>query len=452
MRRLIIGLFAALMAATILPAAAFAADAAAAKAAAAATKVDPTAKTKGMEAAPGIITSAGLDCQLADARLIGISTDPKTKVAQSYFEIACKNAEGYVVSVPVKAGTADTQAYTCLEVAAAKGATCILPENADPKAGIAALVAQDQPNCQITNARGLGHNATVTVIEIACQGGAGYIIDGSYPLSLSKPATFNPCAGITAGMTIQCALTDAATTNAYVTGLVAKMGKPCDMKDHRYVGADSKGVAYFEVACQDGKGYMMEVTLTGAIAPIDCAVADGIGGGCTLTSSRAAQTEQAGLYSKLAHNAGFACDVSKYGPIPVSLPGHEVVELACSNRPDGAIAIFPTSASEKAQIDNCAVSELAGYRCSFTKADAAFPQLTSDLKTLGKSTCVVSGERLVGTTADKMGYIEVSCADGNPGYVISYTLATMAPKEALTCSFAKDIAGGCQMPQNTKKG
>ena len=447
MRRLIIGLFAALMAATILPAAGFAADAKPAP-----TKVDPEAKTKGMAAAPGIITSVGLDCQLADARLIGTSTDPKTKVALNYYELACTNAEGYVVSVPVKAGTGDPAAYTCLEVATAKGATCILPGNADPKAGLAALIAKDQPNCQMANARGLGHNATVTVLEVACQGGAGYIVDASYPLSLSKPATFNPCAGITAGMSIQCTLTDAATTNTYVTGLVAKMGKPCDMKDHRYVGADSKGVAYFEVACQDGKGYMMEVTLTGAVAPVDCAQADGIGGGCTLTNSRAAETEQAGLYSKLAHAAGFPCDVSKYGLIPANVPGHEVVEIACSNRPDGAVGVFGASASDKAQIDNCAVSELAGYRCSFTKPDAAYPLLTNDLKTLGKTTCVVSGERLVGTTPDKLGYIEVSCADGNPGYVISYTMPTMTPKEALTGTFAKDIAGGCQMPQNTKKG
>jgi hypothetical protein len=447
MRRLIIGLFAALMAASMLPAAAFAADAKPAPA-----KVDPEAKTKGMAAAPGIITSAGLDCQLANARFIGLSNDPKTKVSQNYYEIACKNAEGYVVSVPAKAGAGDIQAYTCLEVATAKGATCILPENADPKTGLTALVAQDQPNCQMTNARGLGHNATVTVLEVACQGGAGYIIDASYPLSLSKPATFNPCAGITAGMSIQCTLTDAATTKGYVTALVGKMGKPCELKDDRYVGADNKGVAYFEIACQDGKGYMMEVASNGNVAPIDCAVADGIGGGCTLTNSRAAQTEQAGLYSKLAHNAGFACDVSKYGPIPVSLQGREVVELACSNRPDGAIGVFPASQSEKPTIENCAVSELSGYRCSFTKPDAAYPQLTNDLKTLGKTTCVVSGERLLGTTADKLGYIEVSCADGNPGYVISYALATMTPKEALTCTFAKDIAGGCKMPQNTKKG
>jgi hypothetical protein len=446
MRRLIIGLFAALIAATILPAAAFAAAAAPAKPA----PIDPQAKAKGMAAAPGLITSVGLDCQLADARLIGTSTDPKTKVSQNYYEIACTNAEGFVIATPVKAGTGDTLAYTCLEVAAAKGATCILPANADPKAGIAALVAQHQPGCQMTAARGLGHNATVTVLEVACQGGAGYIVDGSYPLSASKPATFNPCAGITPGMSIQCTLTDAATTNAYVASLVAKMGKPCDMKDHRYVGADAKGIAYFEVACQDGKGYMMEVNLTGAVAPIDCVVADNIGGGCTLTNSRAAETEQLGLYSKLAHNAGFACDVSKYGPIPVSLPGREVVELACSNRPDGAIAIFPASSSEKSQIDNCAVSELAGYRCSFSKPEAAYPLLTNDLKALGKTSCVVSGERLVGTTPDKLGYIEVACADGDPGYIVSYALPSMTPKDATTCSFAKDLAGGCQMPANNK--
>jgi len=447
MRRIIIGLFAAIMAATILPAAAFAADEPAKPA-----KIDPEAIAKGMKAAPDIIKSVGLDCDLAGARLIGTSTDKKTKVAQNYYEIACKNAEGYVVSVPVKAGTAETQAYTCLEVATAKGATCELPENADPKAGIAALVAQHEPGCDMTSARGLGHNATVTVLEVACQGGAGYIVDGSYPLSLSKPATFNPCAGITPGMTIQCTLTDTAATDNYVASLVSKMGKPCVMKDHRYVGADAKGVEYFEVACQDGKGYMMQVAENGSVTPIDCTLADNIGGGCTLTNSRAAETEQAGLYTRLAQKAGFACDVSKYAPLPVEVPGHEVVELACSNRPDGAIAIFPANEAEKSQIDNCAVSELAGYRCSFSKPEAAFPQLTNDLKSLGKTSCVVSGERLVGTTAEHVGYVEVACADGDPGYIVAYNLPSMTPKEATTCTFAKDLAGGCQLPANAKHG
>jgi len=446
MRSLIVGLFAALLAVAVLPAAAFAADASAKPA-----KLDPDAIKKGMAAAPDVITGAALDCKLANARLLGKSVDPKTKAESTYYELACANAEGFVVGAPSKAGTAPYLVYTCLEAASNKSATCVLPENADPKAGLAPLVAQDEPACQMTNVRALGHNDTLTVLEIACQNGAGYVIDASYPFSAAKPATFNPCAGIAPGGPMSCTLTDATAATTYFTGLVGKMGKPCDMKDHRYVGADSKGNAYFEVACNDGKGYIMEVANTGGVTPIDCTVADNIGGGCTLTNARQAQTEQAALYSRLAHGAGFACDVSKYATIPANLPGKDVDELVCSNRPDGAVGIFG-SGSEKAQIDNCAVSELAGFRCSFTKPDAAFPLITADLKKLGKDSCVVSGTRPVGTTPDQKGFLEVACADGNPGYMVTYSLVDMSAKDATACSFAKDLAGGCTLPTNQKKG
>ncbi len=185
---------------------------------------------------------------------------------------------------------------------------------------------------------------------------------------------------------------------------------------------------------------------------IGCDAAGGIGGGCTLTNSAVAETEQAGLYTKLAEAAGFNCSVSKYSPFNVNVPGHEVVELACSNRPDGAVAVFPANSSEKAAIYDCAHAELVGYRCSFTKADLALPHLTDDLRKLGKTSCAVSGERIVGTTAEQVGYIEVACADGNPGYMISYQLPSMTPKEATACSISKEIAGGCAMPANTKHG
>jgi hypothetical protein len=444
MRSIVVGLVAALFAVAVLPAAALAADKPAA------VKIDPEAIKKGKEAAATVISTAGLDCQMIDARFLGTSVDPKTKISSNFYELACKDSEGFIVSAPVKAGAGATQAFTCLEVANAKGATCALPENSDPKAGLATLVAQREPACQMTAARGLGHNDTVSVFEIACQGGAGFIIDSGYPYSAAKPATFNPCAGITPGMSIQCGLTDAAATNAYFASLVAKMGKPCDLKDRRYVGADSKGEAFFEVACNDGKGYMLDVTTAGAVTPIDCVAADNIGGGCTLTNSRAAETEQASLYTKLAHAAGFNCDVSKYAPLPVDVPHHDVVELACGNRPDGAIGIF-AAGGEKSVIDNCAVSELAGYRCSFSKPESAYPSLTDDLKKLGKMSCVVSGERVVGVTPDKIGYLEVACSDGNPGYMMSYAMADMTVKDATPCSFAKDMAGGCQLPTNTKK-
>ena len=50
---------------------------------------------------------------------------------------------------------------------------------------------------------------------------------------------------------------------------------------------------------------MIEQLASGDVKPaIECAVADGIGGGCTLTNARQAQTDQDALYAKLAHAAG----------------------------------------------------------------------------------------------------------------------------------------------------
>jgi hypothetical protein len=451
MRPIVFGLIAALMAA-ILPAASYAAT----PKPAAAKPVDPDSIKKGMAAAPGVITAAGVDCNLANARLLGKSTDPKTKVSLTYYELACKQQEGFIVAVPEKEGL--PLIYSCLEVAntPGSGAQCLLPENADPKQGLAALVAKNKPSCQMTNARAIGQTTdrTATVFEVACQGGPGYNIQASFPVSASKPAQFAPCFALAPTSSMKCTLTDEATSAAFVNGLVSKMGKPCTLKDRRYVGGTADGSIFFEVACSDGKGYMVEQVANGDVKPaIDCAVADGIGGGCTLTNARAAQTEQAGLYSRLAHSAGYACDVSRYAPFSVAVPGHEVVELACSNRPDGAVAIFPASSTEKAQIYDCAHSDVAGYRCSFTTADAALPTLTADLNKLGKTSCVVSGSRFIAKTVDNQGFVEVACADGNPGFVITYTVGPpLAPKEAVACAAAKGILGGCQMPQNQKHG
>jgi hypothetical protein len=448
MRPIVFGLVAALMAAT-LPIVSFAATAAAPK------PVDPDSIKKGMAAAPAVITQAGLDCSLANARLLGKSTDPKTKLSSTYYELACKQQEGFIVAVPDKG---DTQIYTCLEVrnTPTSGAQCVLPENVDQKQGLAPLVAKNKPGCVITDARAIGQtqDRKTTVFEVACEGGIGYIIDASFPVSAAQPATFNLCWGIPAGSASSCTLSPPTGLATYVVPLVAKMGKPCTVTGSRYVGATNDGSNFFEVACDDKKGYMIEQAANGDVKPaIDCAIADNIGSGCTLTNARSAQTEQAGLYSRLAHAAGYSCDVSQYAPFNVNVPGHEVVELACSNRPDGAVAIFPASSSEAAQIYDCAHSEIAGYRCSFTKPDAAFATLTADLNKVGKSSCVVSGSRFVGTTTDKQSFIEVACADGNPGFLITYGPGPpFVAKEALGCSLAKGIAGGCQLPANQKHG
>jgi hypothetical protein len=446
MRPIAIGLTAALALAALIPATVLSAAKEKEKPAA----VDAKAREAGMKAAPDIAKAAGISCTVTDARLIG--SDKKTST--DYYEVACQQGLGFALLAKKDAAP---QSYSCLETSqpAADGKpsalACVLPGNADPKAGLAPFLQKAGVTCDIQNARAIGAGAKNAYFEAACKGGTGYIVQTSAPVNVDQEVVANSCLLYEEGGNVSCKLTDRATQLAVVDTLAAGSGKNCAVKDKRYV-LSTKTDNYFEVACQDGKGYMLQQTATtGAFAKaIDCAQASFVGGGCTLTDSVAAQTEQAGLYSKLATKAGFDCKVEKYGMLPSKDPRQEIVELKCSNRPDGGIGIFTGTSNT---VYDCITSEMNGYRCSFTKPDAAFPRLTADLKSLGKGSCTVSGARVIGQTATD-GYVEVACSDGLPGWVMSYPLATTAPhaKEVLSCLQAKGVGGGCKLPTNATKG
>ncbi len=419
-------------------------------------EVSKETRAKGMAAVPAIIQAAGLDCKLADARQIGESVDPKTKVKTTFYEAACTGNEGVVVAAGA-VGEAP-QVFTCLEtsVPAPDGKPnslmCVLPGNADPKAGLLPYIAKSGKPCTPDKVRALGHSPTNTLFELACHEGPGYILSTSAPPRLDKEVTMNPCILYDPAGTVKCELTDRASQLAVVDTLLKASGKPCAIKDRAFVGAAKSGANYFEVSCQDGKGFVLEQAANGAFTrAIDCAQADFLNGGCRLTDARQAKTEQAGLYTQLAQKAGFPCTVSGYAPFGVSLPGKEVVELACSNRPDGGIGVFATTSGGASKVYDCAHSELKSFRCSLTKAAAAYPKLTAELKTLGKATCVVSNARTVGVTSDQKGFIEVACADGLQGYFVEFEIEAMTPKAAIVCSEAKGISGGCTLPGNSKK-
>jgi hypothetical protein len=332
-----------------------------------------------------------------------------------------------------------------------KGATqCILPGNADPKAGIAVFVDKAHVGCSLDKVRALGHSATEVFFEIACHDGDGFILQISSPPRLDKPIAAQPCIMYDPSATIHCELTDRTAQLAVVDRLTAASGKPCTIKDRGFLGQAQTGASYWEVACQDGKGFVLEQKSDSSFGrAIPCVDADAIAGGCKLTDARQAKTEQNSLYSQLAKKAGFDCTVSGYAPFAVDLPGKEVVELVCSNRPDGAIAVFPASGGV-GEIFDCAHSELKSYRCTLTKPAAAYASLTADLRTLGKTSCQVSESRIVGISSDQHGYIEVACSDGLPGYMIEYNLSPISPKTPLVCAEAKGISGGCTLAGNKK--
>ena len=401
-------------------------------------------RKQGMAEAPAIAQAAGIDCKVTDARFVGKNTDPKTKASTSYYEIDCDQGEGFILaaSVGVK-----TTAFTCAEAnfppdGKPQGLTCALPGNADPKADMMPLLAKGGvTTCTPDAVRGIGQSATATFIEVSCAAGGGYILQAGAPAVASSPVVANDCLLFDQGAgNIKCTIHDAASRLAIVDTYVKAANNGCAIKDKRYVGLSQAGSAFFEAACQDGKGYMLKIDKGQFTSAVPCEKAATIMGGCELVNAKEAETAQAGLYTKLAKSAGFNCDVSKYAPFP-SPEGKDVVELACSNRPDGAVGVFGATTQDSVVYD-CARAPIAGYRCSFAKP--VYDSITADLKKLGKSDCVVSETRVIGKTASGSTLVETACADGLKGWEIEYDSA-LNPKSVTGCAFSKD----CKLKGNT---
>jgi hypothetical protein len=354
---------------------------------------------------------------------------------------------GYVLQKPAEGAVT---AYSCVEAntppapGQPPSAPCMLPGNSDPKAVLQPLLKTAGADCIPEQVRGIGQTKTNTYMEVACQGGTGYIVLASVPFDSAKPLQAQNCLMYDDAETnIKCTMTDKATRLAAIDKYVTQANNGCAVKDRRFVGVSKDNSTFYEASCQDGKGYIYKVGSTGALTETyECAKATQILGGCTLTDARQAQSEQAGLYTKLVTNAGGKCDVDKYALFP-SKAGEEVVELVCK---DGSGAILISKAGSKGQALDCARAPVAGYKCSLTKPEAAYALLTSDLKKFNFNSCEVSNSRVVGKTEKGTTYVEVACADKLKGYMIEYQdTPTVTAVQAIGCAFA----GNCKLPGNT---
>jgi hypothetical protein len=410
-------------------------------------------KDTAMTDAPPLMQQKGIPCTVTNARTIVKNADVPDGKA-SFYEVACQGNLGYVVIKRSKEPL--IQAEDCLLASKPlpngkpNNLACKLPENADSKALLTALIAKQGRDCKVDNVRGIGQTPTQGIIETSCTGGGGFIM--MLPIAAGAETSINPCIGYDelADSPLKCQLTTPPQREDAIKQLVTAGGKPCTMTKHHFIGTTPEHSDYLEVACSEGKGYVLETDASGKFkSEIDCAMASGIAGGCTLTDARAAQTEQSGTYSKLAKKAGFNCDVAKYAAFASDKPGVDVVELQCSNRPDGGIGVFP--ATGPGRVMDCVRSQNEGYKCSYTKEADVYPLLFAQLKAKGKTTCVVNGARGMGRSKDGEDYVEVACADGGPGWVLDYPANADQPGSLLNCAQAASLGSGCQLPTNMKK-
>jgi hypothetical protein len=420
---------------------------AAAASASFAADISPADRKAGMTAAPGLIQAGHVQCTLSDARMILSGTTDKGAKLTAY-EVACTEGLGYVIEAQEK--VAAPIVFDCLAADAPQGGkpspvACKLPANANPAAGLTGVMAKTGRTCTVDKARYVGATADASIYETACHEGGGYILE--WPKAAGAAPTASMCMLMT-NSNIKCELTTPAQQTTVIDNLTAASGKACTVKDRRYIGSTPDHSDFFEVACTDGKGYMLRADATGKLQEaLDCAKAINIGGGCTLTDARQAQTEQNAIYTDLSKKAGFDCQVSKYAEFPAMANNTEVVELACSNRPDGGVGIFP--AQGKPQVFDCLRAETQGYKCSFSDPSSLYSKLSAQLRAKGKPSCVVSGARAYARTTTNNDLIEVACADGGPGWVIEYAAGVESPTDLLNCAQAANVGGGgCQLPTN----
>jgi hypothetical protein len=443
MRLIAIGLAAATLAA-LAPAMASAAD----------TKDDPKAHAQGMKEAPPLAQQVGLKCTITDAKYLGqapTKDDAGKPNVSKYYELACQEGLGYAIIAP--AGGAPT-AFDCLALLANKPAAgqpdkgqlyCRMPVNADPIKALQPTVAKaGLADCTVNNAHwmGVSSNDKFDQYEIACANGRAYVLQV-------------PEAGSTHALTTVDCLKLAADTCKYlpkaqlisqISSWAAPSGRTCQVTDAKWMGAiETTGHNYFELACSEASaGYVLELDAANKyVSSIDCGRAGAIGGGCTL-SAAGGQTTEIATYAKLAKDIGYPCTVSQYRSLGTeSKTGREVVEYACSDHPDGAIALVPTDKGQSGAYVNCARAELVGQgqKCVLSTEAATNAKLGSEITAKGHS-CNVTKSRWVGVTPDGSDYVEVACS-GQPGMMLQYSAQAEQLKGITSCLQAKGIGDGC---------
>ena len=447
MRFLAIGLMATMLAASLLPASAFAAD----KQPAPIGQGDAKSHAQAMSDVPALIQQTGVTCTPTDANFItGKSSENGKAVTTKIYETVCQQGLGWMIFAP---DTGAITAFDCLALNTRKPAAgqkdngavfCRLPANEDPVKGLQQTATAAGSNCQISQARWMGTSVDgkLDQYEIACADGSASVLQVPRAGSAQK-LTAVSCLSLKPG---DCTYFPKEKYLAQLTAIAQPSGRPCEINDGRYLGKTPANHTFYEVACADGKsGYVLEAdNASHYVRAIDCGRSGAMGLDCELTSAGAAQTTENATYALAAKAIGFICDVKSYHQFGVdSKTGREVVELACNNHPESYIALLPVDKGQAGRYMDCARAAGVSLKCVLTPMELTYAKLGSDVSKSGK-TCQVTNARDIGTSSSGDDYVEVACS-GGPGMVLTFPEVNDTPKSVQTCAAAKATGLSCTL-------
>ena len=232
---------------------------------------------------------------------------------------------------------------------------------AEARAATAKLAGDLSLSCEVTDAEQVGHGKAtadgktveVNAYEVACGNGMGYFIvsQGSeMPAAMSCfAAEAAHAADVAAGgkSDMYCQLPANKDVKVMAASLMQSAGTNCAVQNLRWFGQSSQTrTEYQEVACADGKGFLLRTALAGTGTPtsvMSCADAAKQGLRCKLTDGGPVATPVTlETFKDALQQHGVKCT-----PTQTRLIGQEnvrkryAVEFACPEMPNGLVAFIP---------------------------------------------------------------------------------------------------------------
>ena len=241
--------------------------------------------------------------------------------------------------------------------------------------------------------------------------------------------------------------------------LVQQSSIPCTMNDARFIGqGKSKNTAtgkeedskYYEVACQEGLGYIIISPVAGTPIGYDCLM-------MSTNKPKAGEKETGQVYCKLPGNTdplkSFQPILAK-GGISNCTPSQgrwigittdfklDQYEIACSEGMAYIISYPRLGTERKFAVGSCLDAEDAV--CQYYPKEKRIAQL-STWATPAKRPCQVTDGRYLGTLKDSGNtYYEIACSDQISGFVLEVDPHGMYVT-SIDCAKASTLAGGCTL-------
>lgn len=200
-------------------------------------------------------------CDVNNIRFVGPSTD----LDSLFYEVGCKNKSGFVLVISVN--YAFKEARSCLTIAESKSPcqyTSLDNLAKEDNQKYTDLLAKYKITCNVTKYNLIGTQASSKrdYVEFLCPEKPFGLI-GLVPQADSKAEIFMMDCFIAELKTNKCSLTSADLLKSHINVLVNKAmpERNCQVKEVRYEGepVDAKDFIIVEVACENKRGYIIEI-------------------------------------------------------------------------------------------------------------------------------------------------------------------------------------------------